>query len=137
MCEHFDLGGLLEHVEGGDALQRKTRPEIGQVPGQSRRIARDVKQRRNRMATQDFPHVGAETRRGWVDDHSRAHAIGVSQLLCELRRDFAGPISFCLGRVRLRGGDGVDVPIQADDTRKFCEQTFAEKSGAALRFDQE
>ena len=71
MGEHFDLGRLREHVERRDALESECRPEIGQVAGEGRWIARDVKERCNRIPAQDLAHFRTQTGRRRIDDYSR------------------------------------------------------------------
>jgi hypothetical protein len=57
MSQDFDFGRLRKHVERRHAVEREGRAKIGQVAGQSRWVARDVKQRPGWIAPEDFTHI--------------------------------------------------------------------------------
>ncbi len=92
---------------------------------------------RGGMAAENLAHIGAQTGRGRVDDDRGGLWVGLAQLLTELGCEVAGEIGFGRGCVRLRGRDGVDVPIEADDAREFRPEPFREKARPTIGVDQE
>ena len=88
------------------------------------------------MAPQDFPHLGTETGRGRIDYDSGDIRLNLAQLFPELSCEVSGQVCFGGGRVCLRGGNGVDIPIEADNPRELMPEALGEKARATIGVDQ-
>src|SRR5262245_18529990 len=117
MSQDFDLSRLRKHVERRNALEGEGRSKVGQVAGKGRWIGRDVKQRSGRIAPEDFTDISPQTGCGRIDNHSGSLWIGLPELFSQMKHNIARNVSLPLGRTRLGGGDGMDVPIKADNPR--------------------
>ncbi len=115
MSQSFDLGCLRKHVEWGYALEMKRAREVGQISRQGRRITGDIEQGGNRMSSKYLPHFLAQAGRGRIDNYTRQAWVALLKLFGEVGRDVACDISLRLARVRLRRGEGVNIPVDPDD----------------------
>src|SRR5687768_6917357 len=114
MRDGFDLGGLGEHVEGGDRNYGEALLQLRDIAPERWRIAGDVDHRARRSVENGAAHFGGETGGRRIDDQRGRGQIIFLQEPAQFRGHVTRDVTFLWVGPFLRGGDGEPIPIDSN-----------------------